>query len=306
MQLTPLPAAVAALTFAFSLALAAAPAVHAQNHDDHNHAGDTQLAQQETKRAITQIADNLYRFQNNFHFSVFLVTDEGVIATDPINAEAAAWLENEIKSRFNQEIKYLILSHDHRDHSAGGEVWADTATVIAHANAREVIIGEQRPTAVPDITFTDRLDLELGGQTVELTHVGRNHSDNMIVMHFPAQQALFAVDFIPVKSVAFRDFPDAYLPDWNDSLRRVEAMDFDILVPGHGPLGSKADVTAFREYMDDLWAAVKEAVRAGKTVEQAQAEIKLDKYASWGQFENWGPLNIAGAHRIFSQQRRGN
>ena len=116
---------------------------------------DAQLAQQEPKRSITQIADNLYRFQNNFHFSVFLVTDDGVIATDPINAEAAAWLEKEIRNRFNQEIKYLVLSHDHRDHSAGGEVWADTATVIAHANAREVIIGEKRPTALPDITFTD-------------------------------------------------------------------------------------------------------------------------------------------------------
>jgi hypothetical protein len=83
-------------------------------------------------------------------------------------------------------------------------------------------------------------------------------------------------------------------------------MDFDILVPGHGPVGTKADVTAFREYMDDLWAAVKEAVRAGKTVEEAQAEIKLEKYADWSQFENWGPLNIAGAHRIFSQQSRRN
>jgi glyoxylase-like metal-dependent hydrolase (beta-lactamase superfamily II) len=263
-------------------------------------------AQQEVKRSITEIAPNLYRFQNNFHFSVFLVTDDGVIATDPINADAAKFLEAEIRSRFNQEIKYLVLSHDHADHSSGGEVWADTATVIAHANAKPVIIGEQRPTAVPDLTFDETMNIELGGQTVELIHVGRNHSDNMIVMHFPAQRALFAVDFIPVKGVAFRDFPDAYLPDWQDSLRRVETMDFDILVPGHGPVGTKADVTAFREYMDDLWAAVKEAVRAGKTVEQAQAEIKLEKYADWGQFENWGPLNIAGAHRIFSQQSRRN
>jgi glyoxylase-like metal-dependent hydrolase (beta-lactamase superfamily II) len=263
-------------------------------------------AQQEVKRSITEIAPNLYRFQNNFHFSVFLVTDDGVIATDPINADAAKFLEAEIRSRFNQEIKYLVLSHDHADHSSGGEVWADTATVIAHANAKPVIIGEQRPTAVPDLTFDETMNIELSGQTVELIHVGRNHSDNMIVMHFPAQRALFAVDFIPVKGVAFRDFPDAYLPDWQDSLRRVETMDFDILVPGHGPVGTKADVTAFREYMDDLWAAVKEAVRAGKTVEEAQAEIKLEKYADWSQFENWGPLNIAGAHRIFSQQSRRN
>ena len=264
------------------------------------------LAQQEVKRSITEIAPNLYRFQNNFHVSVFLVTDDGVVATDPINADAAKWLEAEIKTRFNQEIKYVVLSHDHADHSSGGEVWADTATVISHANARPVIIGEQRPTAAPDLTFEDAMNIELGGQTVELRYVGRNHSDNMIVMRFPAQRVLFAVDFIPMGGVAFRDFPDAWLPDWMDSLRVVETMDFDILVPGHGRNGNKADVTAYREYMDDLWAAVTAAVRAGKTVEQAQAEIKLPKYEKWFRYKEWLPLNIAGAYRHFAAHRRGN
>ena len=84
----------------------------------------------QAKRAITHIAGDLYRFQNNFHFSVFLVTPEGVIATDPINAEAATWLESEIDKRFARPIKYLVLSHDHADHSSGGEVFADTASAI--------------------------------------------------------------------------------------------------------------------------------------------------------------------------------
>ena len=293
MKTSPIAAALAAFVFALG-AFAVQPA------------SAQQVAQQEVKRSITEVAPGLYRFQNNFHVSVFLVTPDGVIATDPINAAAATWLEAEIKSRFNQEIKYVVLSHDHADHSSGGEVWADTATVIAHANARPVIIGEKRPTAAPDLTFTDALNIELGGQTVELRYVGRNHSDNMIVMNFPAQRVLFAVDFIPMGGVAFRDFPDAWLPDWNDSLRVVETMNFDILVPGHGRNGAKADVTAFREYMDDLWAAVTAAVRAGRTVEQAQAEIKLPKYAGWSQYDDWLPLNIAGAYRHFSTHRRGN
>jgi glyoxylase-like metal-dependent hydrolase (beta-lactamase superfamily II) len=293
MKMSPIAAVFAAALFALG-AFAVQPATAQQ------------VAQQEVKRSITEVAPGLYRFQNNFHVSVFLVTNDGVIATDPINADAAKWLEAEIKSRFNQEIKYVVLSHDHADHSAGGEVWADTATVISHANAKPVIIGEQRPTAVPDLTFEDAMNIELGGQTVELRYVGRNHSDNMIVMNFPAQRVLFAVDFIPMGGVAFRDFPDAWLPDWNESLRRVEAMDFDILVPGHGRNGTKADVTAFREYMDDLWAAVTAAVRAGKTVEEAQAEIKLPKYESWFRYKEWLPLNIAGMYRHFSTHRRGN
>jgi hypothetical protein len=62
-------------------------------------------AQQEAKRAISKIAGDLYRFHNNFHYSVFLVTPDGVIATDPINAEAAGWLKKEIARRFGKPVE---------------------------------------------------------------------------------------------------------------------------------------------------------------------------------------------------------
>ncbi len=263
-------------------------------------------AAQDVKREITQISGDLYRFQNNFHYSVFLVTGEGIIATDPINAEAAGWLKAELAARFGQPVKYLIYSHDHRDHSSGGEVFADTAVVIAHENAKRAIIGENRPTAVPDITFSDAMTVELGGKVVELTYVGRNHSDNMIVMRFPAERALFAVDFIPIEAVAYKTLPDGYVPDWIDSLRRVEAMDFDILVPGHGPLGEKAHVGEFRGYMQALYDAVLAAARAGQSLDEMKAGIKLDAYEDWGQYEAWLPLNIEGMYERIAQHRRGN
>lgn len=267
---------------------------------------DVALAQQAPKRSITKITGDLYRFQNNFHYSVFLVTSAGIIVTDPINTDAARWLKAEITKRFNQPIKYLIYSHDHRDHVAGGEVFADIATVIAHKNTKAAIIGEKRPTAIPQITFSDTMTVELGGKTVELSHVGRNHSNNSVVMRFPDERALFAVDFIPVKAVAFRNLPDAYIPDWMESLKRVEAMDFDILVPGHGPIGSKADVRAFRGYMEDLYAAVLEQASAGKSLEEMQQTIRLDKYKEWFQYEKFLPLNIEGMHSRIILHRRDN
>jgi glyoxylase-like metal-dependent hydrolase (beta-lactamase superfamily II) len=263
-------------------------------------------AQQEPKRGITKIAGDLYRFQNNAHYSVFLVTSKGIIVTDPIDAEAAQWLKTELDKRFHLPIKYLIYSHDHRDHIAGGTVFADTAVVIAHENAKATIIGEKRPTAIPDITFSERMTLELGGKTVELLYVGRNHSNNMIVMHFPAERAVFAVDFIPVKAVAFRDLPDAYIPEWMESIKRVEAIDFDILVPGHGALGTKADATAYREYMEDLYDAVLQATREGKSVDEMKQTIRLDKYKDWFRYDEYLPLNIEGMYNHISMHRRGN
>ena len=262
------------------------------------------VAQQAPKRAITNITGDLYRFKNNFHFSVFLVTSDGVIATDPINADAAGCLKAEIKKRFNQPVKYLILSHDHPDHSSGGEVFADTATVIAHANAKRTIVGEKRPTAVPDVTFTDNMTLELGGKKVELSYVGKNHSDNMIVMNFPAERVLFAVDFIPVNTVAFRTLGDGYIPEWMDSLKRVEAMDFDILAPGHGRLGKKADVAAFRGYMDGLYAAVLAGVRAGKTLDELKSSVNVPGYEKWFMYGKWKPENVQGMYNQIRMHRR--
>jgi glyoxylase-like metal-dependent hydrolase (beta-lactamase superfamily II) len=258
-------------------------------------------------REITQIAGEVYRFRNNFHYSVFAVTSAGIIATDPINAAAATWLKDELKKRWpDKPIKFVVYSHDHADHIAGGEVWADTATVVAHANAKEAIIGEKRPTAVPQVTFTEQATIELGGTVLELSWVGRNHSNNSLVMRFPKEKVLFAVDFIPVNAMAFRDFPDAYLDEWIDSLRRVEGMEFDILAPGHGALGNKANVTAFRNYLEDLRAQVMAAARAGKSLEETKKSVDLSKYKDWGGYEQMGQLNIEGVYRLIQANRRPN
>ncbi|HXH12792.1 MAG TPA: MBL fold metallo-hydrolase [Alphaproteobacteria bacterium] len=264
------------------------------------------LLAQTATREITKIAGEVYRFRNNNHYAIFAVTPAGIIATDPINADAAAWLKAELRQRFNQPVKYLIYSHDHADHIAGGEVFTDTALVIAHENAKATIIGEQRPTAVPQVTLAKRMTIELGGTVVELSYVGRNHSDNSLVMRFPSERLLFAVDFIPVEAVAFRDFPDAYIPDWIESLKRVELMDFDILVPGHGPVGRKEHVRQFREYMQDLRGEVLTYARQGKSLEEMKELIKLPKYEKWAGYQQMLPLNIEGMYRHVQLHRRPN
>ena len=268
--------------------------------------GGFALAQQAPVREVTRIAGDVYRFRNSGHFSVFMVTPAGIIATDPINAEAARWLKQELAKRFNQPVKYLIYSHDHADHISGGEVFADTATVIAHENAKAVIIGEKRPTAVPHLTFSDRMTVELGGKQLELLYIGRNHSDNSIVMRFAAERVLFAVDFIPVEGLPFRDFPDAYVEEWIESLKRVEALDFDVLAPGHGPLGKKDHVRMVRTYMEELHSQVLKYAREGKSVEEVKQLVKMDKYSKWGSYQSYLPLNIEGMYRHVQMHRRSN
>jgi glyoxylase-like metal-dependent hydrolase (beta-lactamase superfamily II) len=261
---------------------------------------------QRPAREITQLAGEVYRFRNNNHYSIFAVTPAGIIATDPINAEAAQWLKAELQRRFGQPVKYVVYSHDHADHISGGEIFADTAVMVAHENAKSVIVGERRPTAVPQVTFSERMTIELGGTVLELVHVGRNHSDNSVVMRFPKERLLFAVDFIPVEAMAFRDFPDAYIEEWIESLRRVELMDFDVLVPGHGPVGRKEHVRMFREYMEDLRGAVLQYAREGKSLEEMRSLITLPKYEKWAGYQQMFPLNVEGMYRHVQLHRRPN
>jgi glyoxylase-like metal-dependent hydrolase (beta-lactamase superfamily II) len=257
-------------------------------------------------REITRISGEVYRFRNNFHYSVFAVTPDGIIATDPINADAAQWLKKELKRRFNKPVRYLIYSHDHADHISGGEVFSETAIVVSHELAKENIIGEKRPTAVPTVTFKDTMTIELGGTVVELTYTGKNHSDNSIVMRFPKERVLFAVDFIPVRALAFRDLPDAYMPDWIDSLKLVEQMDFDILAPGHGQLGRKEHVRMFQNYFELLYTNVLQYTRDGKSLEEMKRLIVLNQYSDWSGYDQSLELNIEGMYRLIQANRRGN
>ena len=204
---------------------------------------DNIAAAQGAKRAITKIAGDVYRFQNNFHFSVFMVTTEGIIVTDPINSDAAKWLKAELAKRFNQPIKFLIYSHDHADHISGGEMFADTASVVAQRKAKVHIVDENRPTAVPDITFENRLDITLGGKTVELHYLGLGHGDNMIVMRFPTERVLFVVDVVSPGTLGFRDFPGGYIEHF-EYLERIEQS-----LTSCGRMGTKA-----RRRLPELYA----------------------------------------------------
>src|SRR5476649_1744850 len=133
--------------------------------------------------------DNVYIFRFGGHQSMFIVTKDGVIATDPISERrpaANAYIE-EIQKITKAPIKYVIYSHLHYDHIAGGKPFKDIgATFIAHKNAKARIVA-LKPTdvVVPDETVGDKKVIKLGGTTLELLYVGKNHSDSTLIMRLP-------------------------------------------------------------------------------------------------------------------------
>ena len=262
---------------------------------------------------VMQFGEDTYAFVSSGYVSLFVVTDEGVIATDPssqFDTERATRLEAAIAAITDQPVRYLIYSHSHPDHATGGDVFADTAIFVAHRNAVEKIAALNDPrTPVPSLAFDDFMSIELGGTVVELYYTGRNHSDNNIVMLVPSAKVLFAVDFIPVNSLLFQDLPDAYPEEWIESLRWIdENLNFATLVPGHPPVpGTKENVAQVRGYIEDLIAAVRAAQAEGladnspEMVESVRTALE-PKYGTWNNFDEWLPLNVEGLLRIRSEQ----
>jgi glyoxylase-like metal-dependent hydrolase (beta-lactamase superfamily II) len=254
---------------------------------------------------ITKLADDVYLFRHQFHQAIFLTTSEGVIVTDPISAEAATWLRAEIAKLTDKPVRYVVYSHHHSDHITGGKAFADQAVFISQAAALPYIVDAADPTTpVPTLTFTDRMFIDLGGKHVELIYTGKNHSDNSLVVLLPQHRLLFAVDFIPVETMAYRTMRSDYPDDWIESLKRVEQLEFDTLVPGHGKIGRKEHVRMFRGYLEDLRAAVLEQVRKGASLDETKRAVQLPKYESWSRYADWFPENVEGMYRYLAKAQR--
>ena len=105
-------------------------------------------AQQPPARGIVNITGQLYRAQNNNHYTVFLVTPEGIIMSDPINRDFARWLKAEYATRFKVPVRYVLYTHRDWDHASGGVVFADTAEFVGHRLVTDLVVDHSR--TLPD------------------------------------------------------------------------------------------------------------------------------------------------------------
>jgi glyoxylase-like metal-dependent hydrolase (beta-lactamase superfamily II) len=244
--------------------------------------------------------DNVYIFRYGGHQSMFIVTPAGVIATDPISERRPVKpYIDAIQAVTKAPVKYVIYSHSHYDHIAGGKPFKDMGAVfVAHKNAKARLMAlKPADVVIPDQVVDNKRNITLGGTTLELNYVGKNHSDSMLVMRLPKEKIIFTVDWIPIQSVQFRGMADNYLPDFEEGLKKVIAMDWERLIPGHpGPggkqIGTKEDARNDLAYLQDLSAEVKKAVDSGKNYADAQKDIKLEKYQSWNGYGPFLPMNI--------------
>ena len=249
---------------------------------------------QEPTIEVDKLADNVYLFTHNAHRSLFVVTEDAILATDPQSVEASPRYLEEIRKTSQAPIKYLVYSHHHADHVSGASAFGRDVTIIAHEGVLGHIEGDIAP---PDITFAEETSVYLDDLEVRLLYPGPSETESNIIVYIPERSVAFMVDTVGVRVVPWRNMASGNPHNWIAALEKLNEVDFEILAPGHGPTGTKANVGEYLAYMNALVAAVENGIANGQTLEQMQESIELAEFTGWTRYDEHFDLNIEGVHR---------
>jgi glyoxylase-like metal-dependent hydrolase (beta-lactamase superfamily II) len=224
---------------------------------------------------------------------------DGTILVDDQFAPLTPKIEAAIKAVGAEPAKWLINTHWHGDHSGGNENFGKAgAMIMAHDHVRERMAAEQTvrgnvvpaspKEALPVLTYHDGITLHLNGDTIKVMHAPHAHTDGDSILYWQSANVFHMGDlFFNKVSLPFIDLDSggsAY--GVLAAADRVLALadDKSVIIPGHGPLATRADLAAYRAMMADVIAAVESAKAAGKTQDEVTAMNVAGKYAIKGGF----------------------
>jgi len=268
----------------------------AENKHSHDH-GDMNLGFDPSVPQVTKLADNVYSYSQFFYNGLIIITNDGVIVTDPAGEPRAKAMREEIKKLTNKPIIKVVYSHDHYDHTKGGQLFKDEgARFISHENALDLITRSSlEDIVVPDVTYKDKMSIELdNGSTLDLLYYGRNDGDAMTVMYLPKEKILYAVDFhTPGMLVEpFRLVTLNYSEVYRTLKRVKEDLEFDIVISGHAPVSNSELYDMELKFVESLYNKTLEGLKAGKTTEQLMEELKFPEIEHWMGYEKNLPGHI--------------
>ena len=258
--------------------------------------GDQQNQPAPAAPNLVKIKDDLFLIENSDvtpealrywggNVTVF-TTGEGTILIDAKYARAHDQVVAKVKAVTDKPIKYLILTHNHGDHSEGAQqLEAMGATVIISADDRDNMSRAPNPAWLPALTYIGQSKLFLGGKEIQLLQF-RGHTRGDTVVYFPAHRVIVLGDLLttnPLMPPIVNYGDGGSWTDWTKSIDDILKMDFEIAIPGHGPMVNKNQVVEIR----NKFVAIQQRVRALNREKKNQEEIAATLMKEF----NWAPAN---------------
>jgi glyoxylase-like metal-dependent hydrolase (beta-lactamase superfamily II) len=215
------------------------------------------------------------------------VANDGVIMVDSQFAPLHDKIKAAITAITNLPIRYLLITHFHRDHTGGNEAFGtDGATIVAHESVKAHLASGTRngltgnvvppapPIALPKETFKDTMTVRLQGRAAELRHPADVHTDGDATIYFAEANVLATGDIVVFGRYPNIDF--AYGGSIDGMIRGVDeviafAKDDTKIVPGHGPLGTKAMIREYRQMLVAVRERIQKLKAAGKSEDEVVA-----------------------------------
>ena len=239
---------------------------------------------------IDRVKGDLYLISGEGGNVAAYATNDGVVLVDDMFDRNHADILARVRSVTDKPLRYVVNTHQHDDHAGGDFKMLPIAEVIAHQNVYANLKNLKRPyyedtpgapIGLPRVTFNDRLDLHLGGKDVEAYYFGRGHTSGDIIVYFPELRAIHTGDlFISGARRGVPIYVDAVqggsLLEWTRTLDRALQLDFDIVIPGHGPVATKADLTRFNADIAAMRTRLQAMIKGGASKDEVVQTIEKD------------------------------
>lgn len=255
-----------------------------------------------------QIGPGLYAYisdNDGSANSTFMVGQSGILVVDTgVDSKEGAKLLSAIRSVSELPVKYIVNTHYHPDHQGGNSVVGPAAVVISTGWTRErtIALNKSQPAVnlVPaGVTFTEQLTLHLDPYTAKIYFPGKAHTSGDALVYFPEQRAIATGDlFLPRSSPAM---DDGSANSWVKALNQILELPVDSVVPGHFELSGKAELTRFRDYLNDLYLQVKSLYDAHESIQEVRHKIQMEKYSDFRQYPNYEATFADNAETIYHQ-----
>jgi cyclase len=246
---------------------------------------------------LQQVRGNLHMLSGEGGNVAVAVTGDGVVLVDDMFDRNHADILAQIRSLTDQPLRYVLNTHQHDDHAGGDLKMLPLAEVIAHRNVRANLTHIRQPyyedtpgtpIGLPRVTFADELSVHLGTTEVRALHFGRGHTNGDAVIYFPELKVIHTGDLFLARATP----PPAARPrgvniyvdyaqggsflEWSRTLERTLQLDFDTVIPGHGPVATKADVVTFKADLETMRSRLAGMIRSGSSKEALLKVLETD------------------------------
>lgn len=244
---------------------------------------------------IAPVKENLYVITGEGGNVALYVTPEGAVLVDDMFYRNYDDMVAKVATVSDKPIKYVLNTHQHDDHAGGNAKMLGIANVIAHDNVRKNLEHIKQPyyedtpgtpIGLPNITFSRELVVHVGGKEIRTQYFGRGHTSGDVVVYFPELKVVHTGDLYlsfpraadkPRGAGIYVDYAQggSFL-EWTATLDKVLALDFDTVIPGHGPVATKQDLIKFRGDVQAMLDRIQALIKSGAGKQQVSTVFEMD------------------------------